>query len=94
MQLAIKLHPDGIMMPLPLCGICGIEMVPSSGPHLCLLYTDDLVCHECGNQYAPLLVNVLRFAHVAYDYSFELTEYQNECDRMRAPGLAWKEDKT
>lgn len=41
------------------CAVCGGVMASRLGPDLFVEGTMQLVCHECGREYAPVLVKLL-----------------------------------
>jgi hypothetical protein len=55
-RLAIKLNNCATNDP---CAICGDRTDPVVGPELFLEGTWALVCYECGDEYAPELVEML-----------------------------------
>jgi hypothetical protein len=60
--LAIKLNNCAANDP---CAICGERTDPEVGPELFLEGTWALVCYECGNKYAPQLVDILCYTQQA-----------------------------
>ncbi len=56
-DVAIKLNNAASNDP---CAICGARTDPECGPELFLDGTNALVCHECGEKYAPELVKALQ----------------------------------
>ncbi len=44
------------------CAVCGTRTDPICGPELFMADTWDLVCHSCGEKYAPELLAGLRMA--------------------------------
>ncbi len=45
------------------CAVCGVRTDPDTGPELFLEGTWGLVCHECGQKYAPQLTALLALHH-------------------------------
>jgi hypothetical protein len=62
-HLTIKLPEPSIALP---CGLCGQRTLPAWGPRLCMIESEDLVCHECGKKHAPALAALLDLADVAH----------------------------
>jgi len=61
-RLAIKLNNCASNDP---CAICGDRTDPEVGPELFLKGTWELVCYECGGEYAPELVDMLFYTRHA-----------------------------
>lgn len=64
-QLAIKLNDKSSEYE---CAVCGDERISAEGPELFLADTWDLVCDECGRQYAPLLMALIDLSGAAEGY--------------------------
>lgn len=75
-QLAIRLVSKETWDSNLACALCGQGISYWADQQLCLLYTGDLVCLNCGNEHAPALSRLFQLAKDAARYGRSITEHR------------------
>jgi len=92
-QLAVILNDAG-NWPTKKCALCGNEVITRFGLQLCLLFTGDLVCSDCGSEHTPTLVSLIQLAETADIYMCDMSGYREESLRIRGQAQEAREAAT